>query len=60
MDDFDEQKMMTADSFYIFGDSFFYHPSPEILTKHNIKETDSKGNIWCPFYITEGEGSGGG
>ena len=30
---------------------FFSHPSPDILTKHNIKETSSKHNIWDPFNI---------
>ena len=34
---------------------FFAHPWPEILTKHNTKETSSKGNIWGPFYITGGQ-----
>ena len=36
-----------------------FHPSPEILTKQNIKETTSKGKIWVPFYIPTCEGSGG-
>ena len=36
----------------------FAHFFPEILIKHNIKETSSKGNIWGPFYTPKGEGSG--
>ena len=44
----------------IFGGSFFAHPSPDILIKHNIKETASKGKIWSPCYIPKGEGSSGG
>ena len=56
----DEQKLATTESFRFFGGSFFAHPSSEILTKHNIKETASKGKIWGPFYIPKGEGSGGG
>ena len=55
----DEQKLVTADSFRVFGGIFYAHPSPNILNKHNIKETASKGNIWGPFYIPKGEGSGG-
>ena len=39
---------------------FFAHPSPDIPIKHNIKETDSKRNIWGQFYIPYGEGEGGG
>jgi len=39
---------------------FFAHPSPDVLTKHNIKEIASKRNIWGPFYIPEAEGFGGG
>ena len=38
----------------------FAHFLPEILTKHNIKETSSKGNIWGPFHLPKGEGPGGG
>ena len=38
----------------------FAHFLPEILTKHNIKETASKGSIGGPFYLTKGEGTGGG
>ena len=33
-----EQKLAMKDSFRIFGGSFFAHPSPEILTKHNIQK----------------------
>ena len=33
---------------------FFAHLLTGILTKHNIKETTSKGNIWGPFYILYG------
>ena len=56
MGDISEQKLATTDSFQIFGGIFFAHPFPEILTKHNIKETTSKGNIWGPFYIPNVEG----
>ena len=38
-----------------FWRHFFTHLLPDILTKHNIKETASKGNIWGPFYIPKGE-----
>ena len=51
-----KQKLEMTDSFHIFGGSFFVHPSPEAQTKHNIKETDSKGNIWVQFYIPKGDG----
>ena len=30
---------------------FYVYPLSVILTKHNIKETSSKHNIWDPFYI---------
>ena len=49
MGEVSEEKMTTTDSFRVFAGSFFVHTSPEILTKHNIKETDSKGNIWGLF-----------
>ena len=55
-----EQKLATIHSFNVFGGSFFAHPSPEILTKHNMKETSSKGKIWGSFYITKCESSDGG
>ena len=55
-----EQNLMRKDSFRIFGGSVFSSSLPEILTKHNIKETSSKGNIWGPFNIPKGEGSDGG
>ena len=45
------QKLATTNSFRVFGCSFFAHPLPDILTKHNIEETASKGKIWVPFYI---------
>ena len=51
--------MVTTKLFRIFGDSIFAHPSPDILTKHNRKETASKRNIWGPFYITKRECSDG-
>ena len=54
-----EQKLATTESFLVFGGSFFANPLSEILTKHNIKETASKGNIWGLFYTPEGEGSDG-
>ena len=44
--------------------NFLWHllPNPllEILTKHNIKESASKDNIWGTFYILKGEGLGSG
>ena len=43
-----------TESFYIFG-GMFAHFSPEIMNKHNIKETGSRGNIWGPFYTPKGE-----
>ena len=58
MGEIDGLKLETAESFRVLGDSFSAHPSPEILTKHNIKETDGKGNIWGPFYIPKVEDSG--
>ena len=45
--------------FRIFGGSLFANPSLYILSKHNIKETSSKFNIWGIFYIPKVEGSGG-
>ena len=60
MGNISEKKLAIMDSLLIFGGSFFAHPSPEIMTKYNIKETSSKGNIWGPFYIPRGEGLGGG
>ena len=55
-----ERKLPMVDSFWIFSGSFFAHFSSDILTKHNITETSSKGNIWGPLNIPKGEGSGGG
>ena len=52
--------MTMMDSFRIFGGKCFAHPSTEIPTKLNIKETDSKGNIWGTFYMNKGEGPVGG
>ena len=49
MGNISEKKLATTDSFRVFGGSFFAHPSPEILTKRTIKETESKGNIWGPI-----------
>ena len=60
MGDITDQKLATTNLFCVFGGSIFAHPSPDILTKHNIKETASKGNIWGPCYIPKGEGSSGG
>ena len=37
----------------------FTPTTPEIPTKSNIKDTDSKGNILSPVYIPKGEGSDG-
>ena len=55
-----KQKLATTNSFRVFGGSVFAHPSPDILNKHNIKETANKRNIWSPLYIPKDEGSGGG
>ena len=55
-----KQKVVTTDSFRVFGGSFSAHPLPRIPTKYNIKEAASKGNIRGPFYIPKGEGSGDG
>ena len=55
-----QEKLVTMDSFRIFGGIFFAHPLPEVLTKHNIKENDSQGNTWIPFYMSKGEGLGDG
>ena len=55
-----EQKLAMTNSFRIFGGSFSAHSSTDIWTKHNIKETVSKGNIWGPFYIPKAGGLGGG
>ena len=60
MGDIAKWKLSTKILFHIFCGRFFAHPSPDILTKHNIKENDIKGNIYGPFYIHKGEGSGGG
>ena len=54
MGDIAEQKLTTMNSFCVFGVSFFAHPLHYILTKHNIKETASKCNIWGTFYIPKG------
>ena len=40
-----------TNSFCVFSDSFFAHLFPDILAKHNMKETSSKHNIWDPFNI---------
>ena len=60
MGDISKQKLAATDSFHIFGGSVFAHSLPKILTKHNIKETSSKGNIWGPFNIPKGESLDGG
>ena len=60
MSDISKQKLAATDSFHIFGGSVFAHSLPKILTKHNIKETVSKRNIWGPFNIPKGQGLGGG
>ena len=59
MEDIAKRKLATMNSFRIFGGIVFTHSSPDILTKHNIKEIASKQNIWGPFYIYKGEGLGG-
>ena len=60
MGDISEQKLVTTNSFGIFGGSFYIHPLPDILTKHIIKETSGKGNIWGALYIPKGRVLGGG
>ena len=60
MGDTIEQKLAATDSFRIFGGRCFASYLHEILTKHNIKETSSKSNIWGQFYIPKGEGLDGG
>ena len=52
-----EQKMAMTNSFLMFG-GIFAHFLLDILTKHNIKETASKGIIGGPWYIPNGEGLG--
>ena len=54
MGEISEQKLATMNLIRVFGGIFFAHPSPEILIKHNIKETANKGNIWVPFYTPKG------
>ena len=49
MGEISKQKLATIDSFRVFGGNFFAHPSPEIMTEHNIKETSSKGNSGVHF-----------
>ena len=36
----------------------FFPPLIEIFTKHNIKKTESTGNIWGPFYMSKCEDLG--
>ena len=55
-----EQKLTKIDSFRVFGDSIFVNPLPEIVTKHSIKETASKENIWGTFIYPKVRGSYGG
>ena len=38
----DKRKLMLMNSFRIFGGKVLAHTSPDILTKHNIKETGNK------------------
>ena len=40
--------------------NYFALTLPGIMTKYNIKETASKGNIWFPFYMSKGEDLDGG
>ena len=56
MGNINNSKLATTNLFCIFGGSFFAHPSPDILAKHNIKETASKVNIWGPLYIPKVKG----
>ena len=60
MGNISEQKLAKVDSFRTFDGILSVHTSPEILTKHNIKETVSKVNIWGSFYTPKDEGSNGG
>ena len=53
-----EWKLATMNLFHIFCGGFF-NPSPDILTKYNIKEISSTGNILSPFYLPRGKGLGG-
>ena len=55
-----DQKLATMNSSRGFVGSFPTHPLPDILTKHNIKKSASRRNIWGPFYLPKGGGSGGG
>ena len=59
MVDIANHKKTMIDSVRIFGGSVFAHTLPEILIKHNIKENDSKRNIWSKFFIPKGEVLGG-
>ena len=59
MGDIFNKTLVMIDSFQNFG-GIFAHILSDILTKHNIKETSSKDNIWGPFYIPKDEGTGGG
>ena len=59
MGDIAKQKLVMTKSLRVFGGSFSAHPSPDILTKHNIKVTSSS-NIWGPLYMPKCEGLGGG
>ena len=58
--DIAKKNIMTAGSLRIFGCSFSAHPLFDILTKYDIKKTDSKGNIWDSYYIPKDEGLGKG
>ena len=60
MGNISDQKLATMNSFLVLGVRFFAYPSSNIPTKHNIKETANKRNIWGLFYITKRKGLGGG
>ena len=59
MGDISKRKLAMTESFRIFGGNVFAHLLLEILTKYNVKETTSKGNIQAQFYIPKGECLGG-
>ena len=54
-----EWKLATTNLFRIFGGRFFPQPLPDILTKHNTKETSSIGNIWGQLCIPKVKGLDG-
>ena len=55
-----DQKMAIMKLLRVFGVSFCAHLLPDIPTKHNVKETASKGNIRGAIYVPNFEGLSGG